>query len=370
MIWRILLLWLLVANTAYGAVPGHRPVAYGNGVDYVQSCAWRGRAVDVPGTYHLGHRDLETDSGQWSSRDPRWNDRDPNGQSFCGGDPNNYTDPDGLCVSGFEQGSQENSSTPANAGMGFELGYTISGMTGSYSQGLGNGIKDIGIGTWDSVKGMAQGGWALTGGSVVNLWEGKQTTYGAIGNGLYNFTTSADARANTCSGIKNYTAETFTDSDKFSQRVGGAGLTTLLTLGASEGLQSLRVVGKGGALTSTIGGNGMDAALFKRIQAAFQRNGGVMQANAESSKMLKALRAEGIAFDAKTIALTENPSTSAVYEELIHTAQMNRGMTDVIQMEIEAAQKLINNADLYNIPASETQQTINRLNNLLQQQKP
>jgi RHS repeat-associated protein len=90
--------WILARPTAYGAVPGHRPVAYGNGVDYVQSCAWRGRAVDVPGTYHIGYRDLETDSGQWSSRDPRWNDRDPNGQSYCGGEPVMGVDPDGLCV--------------------------------------------------------------------------------------------------------------------------------------------------------------------------------------------------------------------------------------------------------------------------------
>jgi hypothetical protein len=47
-----------------------------------------------------------------------------------------------------------------------------------------------------------------------------------------------------------------------------------------------------------------------------------------------------------------------VYEELIHTAQIRRGMTDVIQMEIEAAQKLISFADQYKIPASETAATL------------
>jgi len=98
MIWRILLLWLLVANTAYGSVPGHRPVAYGDGVDYVQSCAARGRAVDATGLYYFHHRPYDPISCQWQSRDPRWNDRDPNGQTFCGGDPVQGTDSNGRCV--------------------------------------------------------------------------------------------------------------------------------------------------------------------------------------------------------------------------------------------------------------------------------
>jgi hypothetical protein len=60
-----------------------------------------------------------------------------------------------------------------------------------------------------------------------------------------------------------------------------------------------------------------------------------------------------------------NPSVSSVYEELIHTAQIRRGMTDVIEMEIEAAQKLIRFAEQYHIPPEQTQQTIQRLNDLL-----
>jgi hypothetical protein len=120
-------------------------------------------------------------------------------------------------------------------------------------------------------------------------------------------------------------------------------------------------------LLSTISGESMDSALFQRIQSAFQRNGGVMQANAETTAYLEQRGAEGISYGADTILLPENPSTSAVYEELIHTAQVRAGMTDELEMEIQAAQKLINFADLYKIPATETQQTIERLNALLQQ---
>ena len=81
------------------------------------------------------------------------------------------------------------------------------------------------------------------------------------------------------------------------------------------------------------------------------------------------LRIEGETLSENVIALRINPSSSSVYEELIHTAQLRRGMTDVTQMEIEAAQKLIRFAEPYKIPAADTQQTINRLNALLLKQE-
>jgi len=93
--------WALARPSGYGAVPGYRPVAFGNGVDLMQSAAWRGREVDVTGYYHLGMRDFDPDSGQWLSYDPAWNAGDPNGQSFCGGDPINTFDSDGNQPIGY-----------------------------------------------------------------------------------------------------------------------------------------------------------------------------------------------------------------------------------------------------------------------------
>jgi len=87
--WPVIFIALLIAfgcyanssrPTAYGTVPGYRAVAYGNGVDLMQSSAYRGREVDVTGYYYFHHRYLLPDSGQWSSYDPTWNDRDPNVQ--------------------------------------------------------------------------------------------------------------------------------------------------------------------------------------------------------------------------------------------------------------------------------------------------
>jgi hypothetical protein len=51
--------------------------------------------VDVTGFYYLYNRYYDPVAGQWVSFDPMPNDRDPNGQRFCGGDSINYFDPDG-----------------------------------------------------------------------------------------------------------------------------------------------------------------------------------------------------------------------------------------------------------------------------------
>jgi RHS repeat-associated protein len=67
-------------------------------VDYLTSSVWRERAVDPTGLYWLGDRYYDPISSQWLSHDHSWNNRDPNGQSYCGGDPVQGTDPKGKCV--------------------------------------------------------------------------------------------------------------------------------------------------------------------------------------------------------------------------------------------------------------------------------
>jgi hypothetical protein len=105
----------------------------------------------------------------------------------------------------------------------------------------------------------------------------------------------------------------------------------------------------------------------EEIQSAFERKPGrIMLADENSALELNRLARPGMTVEGQTlnqnvIFLQPRPSTSSVYEELIHTAQLRRGMTDKIQMEIEAAQKLIRFSERYHIPAAETQQTINRL---------
>jgi RHS repeat-associated protein len=87
--------WNPSRPTGYGAVPDYRPVALANGADIAQSSAWRGHWVDITGFYNVGARTYDPIAGNWLSFDPIWNDKDPNGYTFCGGDSVNSFDSNG-----------------------------------------------------------------------------------------------------------------------------------------------------------------------------------------------------------------------------------------------------------------------------------
>jgi RHS repeat-associated protein len=87
--------WNPSRPTGYGAVPDYRPVALANGADIAQSSAWRGHWVDITGFYNVGARTYDPIAGNWLSFDPIWNDIDPNGYTFCGGDSVNSFDSNG-----------------------------------------------------------------------------------------------------------------------------------------------------------------------------------------------------------------------------------------------------------------------------------
>ena len=89
------LVWNAARPTGFGAVPGYRPAAMGNGANLTQSSAWRGRWTDITGYLNLGLRPYDPISGRWLSGDSAPNGRDPNNYSFAGGDPVNYFDHDG-----------------------------------------------------------------------------------------------------------------------------------------------------------------------------------------------------------------------------------------------------------------------------------
>jgi len=136
--------WTLARPTAYGSVPGFRPVAFGNGVDLLQSSVWGGHEVDVTGYHNYWQRPYDSISGQWLCGDPLgYTERDPNGYSLCGGDPVNYTDADGL------------------------IGKAALQMTENYAQGFNGFVKN----TYFS---MSYGLTAVTyGQNQANQWYGQ-----------------------------------------------------------------------------------------------------------------------------------------------------------------------------------------------------
>jgi hypothetical protein len=105
---------------------------------------------------------------------------------------------------------------------------------------------------------------------------------------------------------------------------------------------------------------------------AFQRNGGVVDQSADAQAYLQLRGAQGLTLNADTILLPAQPTTSAVFEEFIHSAQFRTGQVDAYtelygnagaqtRLEIDAAGKLITNRNAYGIPNSETRQTIQNL---------
>jgi len=90
--------WSPARPTVNGAVPGYRPPSLGSGADISLSSAWHGRWADITGNYNVGRRGYSPVAQNWLSYDPAWNELDPNGFSYCGGDGLNNDDPDGKCV--------------------------------------------------------------------------------------------------------------------------------------------------------------------------------------------------------------------------------------------------------------------------------
>ncbi|MDR3561785.1 MAG: RHS repeat-associated core domain-containing protein, partial [Negativicutes bacterium] len=135
--------WNPARPTGFGAAPNYRPVALGNGASIALSSAWRGRWADITGYHSIGARTYDPVSGRWLSFDPTWNASDPNGMSFCGGDPINSFDCDGRFARGFYAAKYQEDYMPADASSAFETGdYFGSALRGA-SQGLSQGIDTL-----------------------------------------------------------------------------------------------------------------------------------------------------------------------------------------------------------------------------------
>jgi len=133
--------------TGYGAVPGYRPPALGNGASIALSSAWRGRWVDITGYYSVGLRPYDPVSGRWLTYDSVWNERDPNAYTFTGGDPINGFDSDGRCLENageksligaaqfFLSGSEEEDAQPLDeqTAANYEANYKYYGNNSLYA---------------------------------------------------------------------------------------------------------------------------------------------------------------------------------------------------------------------------------------------
>jgi RHS repeat-associated protein len=91
--------WFASRPTAYGGVPGYRPLPLTDGSKMAPASAWRHKWPDITGLYYMGYRYVDPIDGNWLSADPLGHtDFDPTMNTVCGGDPVNYFDPDGRCA--------------------------------------------------------------------------------------------------------------------------------------------------------------------------------------------------------------------------------------------------------------------------------
>lgn len=108
----------------------------------------------------------------------------------------------------------------------------------------------------------------------------------------------------------------------------------------------------------------MDPEKFNRMKNAYEKQGGLIIPEHEAVPLLNYHGTEASTLNATTIAFRPNPSASAVFEEFIHATQYRTGRatgSNILEMEIEAKEKLIRYRKAYEIPNSETKVTIKHL---------
>lgn len=131
--------------------------------------------------------------------------------------------------------------------------------------------------------------------------------------------------------------------------IGGLALHAL-TLGRSKNIGKIVETARKGNKSKGYGltrntsqsSDSIDPVKFDRMKKAFEKQGGVIDQSEEAIRYLDYRGAEAVTWNEKTIQLRQNPTTSAVFEEFIHTAQYRAGKIPdqrprtVLTVEIEA----------------------------------
>ncbi len=271
---------------------------------------------DPTGLLNEGFRYRDIETGGWLSRDPAGFVDGPNLYAYVQQNPWSKFDPHGLSWEGVGDYFSE-------------VGEVWKGY-GDAAVGMAKGIGQVVAHPIDTAKnvGKAVMSPVQTAKAIANQygdkWESGARGQGEIiGEVLLSVATGGATKAAAQSGTVAKLVDKVAD--------------------VSE------VAGKGVNLFRRSSGPGspMEAGEFQRIQTAFQRqsavnplNSGttkVMQSSAETGDFMKSLwGVEAATPDADTILLGASPTRSAVFEELIHTAQLRRGMTSRNLMEIQA----------------------------------
>jgi len=271
---------------------------------------------------------------------------------------------------------------------------------GAGVQGTAHGLKNVGVAGVELVKSP----YTVTK-SLSQVAGNLSTDYGRqqFGQALYvaqqlssRFASDPNFRSRVRTEVGDWATEYFTDPDKLSELfanvavaagTAGAGVWAKSAQGTEKIAQLMKfleeVMPKGAGrvaeaetetckaanatpMFSRTTGGSMDSAELGRIKAAFERAGHAMDVGSdEGVRRLDFFNVEASTLG-DLITLRPNPSRSAVFEELIHSAQNRLGRNDGSMLsrvlnEIEAQEKLIRFRRQYGIPRAETQQTMQAL---------
>jgi hypothetical protein len=116
-------------------------------------------------------------------------------------------------------------------------------------------------------------------------------------------------------------------------------------------------------------GPGLTQAEVDTITADFRAAGGVVDQSVDAQRYLQTRAAGGLTFNQDTILLPASPTRTAVFEELVHADQFRRGVMveagkgGVLRFEAGAAETLIRNRRVWQLPPDEIRQVIENLRN-------
>jgi RHS repeat-associated protein len=253
--------WFPSRLTAYGAVPGYRPLPLGEGADLAAASAWRGKWADITDNYQLGWRPYKPAYGRFIAADPFGHSGDFSLYAFCaGGDPINYFDPDGRLATQVGREVQ----TDWNALPQFAL---------NVGNNVEQGNNDFWTGAFNSAGGLANAA-----AHPIN------TTASAI-NGAATLAANLTVDpSGTVNNLYNGFANNFNDPNRASQFFGSLTFGVETTIAGGAAFRAISGAGDAGvAAEGTVGktiGLGLDEDLMnlRGTGAITYKNAGWQQA--------------------------------------------------------------------------------------------
>lgn len=272
-------------------------------------------------------------------RDPLGLAAGMNVYAYCGCNPVNFIDPWGLARQGMTNRDALMMlwANPDLLGPGFAAAWGHPDIAGNLERAGAGFVGGVGGGA----LGFAAGGPV---GAVIGSGLGAPAGADAYNSAATGTISVSDRSVYATSFL--LSALTLGLSEVFG---GGAGAGTV-----SAADTSAASLGDAVDLASSAGGRSgtsIDPVLLDKIRDAFASSGGVIDQSADAVAYLDLRGVQALTLNATTVLLRPDATAAEVFEEFIHVGQFRQGLvtSDMVdQLELNAAQRLVNNANTTN----------------------